>query len=231
MARPRAGGRTGRSCSRSTRPAGAVRRATSPERRAHRYRPVSKTRLLRLRPAGSPEAPLSARACLELPGASASLGQSAAWEAGRPSDIVSTSLSTSSMSATLHHHVCCCSVHSHATSAAGVSADATALAGASAALLGLWGTQKLASGPCRSCKRPRQETSRERQRGQRSSPLLTPCSSTSRPPRGGRSDSGAGSACIAWRRRQRVVRGGARAETTGRIPRLFFWFVVTLVYT
>ena len=106
-------------------------------------------------------------------------------------------LSTSSMSATLHHHVCCCSVHSHATSDAGESsADTTASAGASAAPLGLWGTQKLAPGPCRSCKRPRQETSRERQRGQRSSPLLTPCSSTSRPPRGGRSESGA-CTCIA----------------------------------
>ena len=116
-------------------------------------------------------------------------------------------LSTSSMSATLHHHVCCCSVHSHATSDAGESsADTTASAGASAAPLGLWGTQKLAPGPCRSCKRPRQETSRERQRGQRSSPLLTPCSSTSRPPRGGRSESGA-CACIA--RVRQVREGGA----------------------
>ena len=114
------------------------------------------------------------------------------------SGVVSTSLSTSSMSATLHHHVCCCSIHSHATSGTGASsADATASAGASAAPLGLWGTHKLASGPCRSCKRPRQETSRERQRGQRSSPLLTPCSSTSRPPRGGRSESAVGSPGIA----------------------------------
>eukprot|EP00964_Phaeocystis_antarctica_P160255 scaffold131735_cov24-Phaeocystis_antarctica.AAC.2 len=32
-----------------------------------------------LRPAGSPEAPVSARACLKLPGRSASPGQSAAW--------------------------------------------------------------------------------------------------------------------------------------------------------
>ena len=40
-----------------------------------------KTRRLRPRPAGSPEAPPSARACLRLPRASASLGQSAAWAA------------------------------------------------------------------------------------------------------------------------------------------------------
>ena len=102
---------------------------------------------------------------------------------------------TSSMSATLHHHVCCCSVQSHAASGAGASA-ADATASASAAPLGLRGTHKIASGPCRSCKRPRQETSRERQRGQRSSPLLTPCSSTSRPPRRGRSAAGS-AACIA----------------------------------
>eukprot|EP00964_Phaeocystis_antarctica_P025385 scaffold14265_cov58-Phaeocystis_antarctica.AAC.4 len=36
---------------------------------------------LRPRPAGSPEAPFSARPCLRLPRASASLGQSAAWAA------------------------------------------------------------------------------------------------------------------------------------------------------
>ena len=40
-----------------------------------------KTRRLRPRPAGSPEAPSSARSCLRLPRASASLGQSAAWAA------------------------------------------------------------------------------------------------------------------------------------------------------
>eukprot|EP00964_Phaeocystis_antarctica_P065103 scaffold39225_cov60-Phaeocystis_antarctica.AAC.2 len=40
-----------------------------------------KTRVLRPRPAGSPEAPFSARSCLRLPRASASLGQSAAWVA------------------------------------------------------------------------------------------------------------------------------------------------------
>ena len=40
-----------------------------------------KTRRLRPRPAGSPEAPFSARSCLRLPRASASLGQSAAWAA------------------------------------------------------------------------------------------------------------------------------------------------------
>jgi len=108
---------------------------------------------------------------------------------------VSTHRGTSSMSATLHHHVCCCSVQSHAASGAGASA-ADATASASAAPLCLWGTHKIASGPCRSCKRPRQETSRERQRGQRSSPLLTPCSSTSRPPRRGRSAAGS-AACIA----------------------------------
>ena len=115
---------------------------------------------------------------------------------------------TSSMSATLHHHVCCCSVQSHATSAAPPSATAATGAGAGDAdasvpatstgasvTPGRRGTHKLVSGPCRSCKRPRQETSRERQRGQRSSPLLTPCSSTSRPPRGGRSDA-AYSACM-----------------------------------
>ena len=38
-----------------------------------------KPRRLRPRPAGSPEAPSSARSCLRLPRASASLGQSAAW--------------------------------------------------------------------------------------------------------------------------------------------------------
>ena len=43
--------------------------------------PMSKTRWCRLRPAGSPEAALSARACRRLPRASASLGQSAAWAA------------------------------------------------------------------------------------------------------------------------------------------------------
>ena len=40
-----------------------------------------KTRRLRARPAGSLEAPFSARSCLRLPRASASLGQSAAWAA------------------------------------------------------------------------------------------------------------------------------------------------------
>ena len=44
------------------------------------WSPVPK-RWLRLRPAGSPEAPLSAGPCLRLPGASGSLGQSAAWAA------------------------------------------------------------------------------------------------------------------------------------------------------
>ena len=43
--------------------------------------PVSKTRWLSLRPAGSPEASLSARARLRLPRAPASLGQSAGWSA------------------------------------------------------------------------------------------------------------------------------------------------------
>ena len=42
---------------------------------------MRKTRRLRLRPAGSPEASLSARSCSRLPRASASLGQSAAWAA------------------------------------------------------------------------------------------------------------------------------------------------------
>ena len=48
--------------------------------------PAQNTRwLLSLRPAGAPEASLSARACLRLPRASASLGQSAGWvRAGRP---------------------------------------------------------------------------------------------------------------------------------------------------
>ena len=41
---------------------------------------VCKPRRLRLRP-GSPEASLSARQCLGLPGASASLGQAAGWAA------------------------------------------------------------------------------------------------------------------------------------------------------
>eukprot|EP00964_Phaeocystis_antarctica_P031389 scaffold17765_cov71-Phaeocystis_antarctica.AAC.5 len=39
------------------------------------------TRRLSLRPAGAPEASFSARSCLGLPGASASLGESAAWAA------------------------------------------------------------------------------------------------------------------------------------------------------
>ena len=126
---------------------------------------------------------------------------------------VSTHRGTSSMSATLHHHVCCCSVQSHAASGAGASA-ADATASASAAPLCLWGTHKIASGPCRSCKRPRQETSRERQRGQRSSPLLTPCSSTSRPPRRGRSAAGS-AACIALWGTQKPTTPGIRAGHPG----------------
>ena len=43
--------------------------------------PTSKTSWLSLPPAGAPQAPLSARPCLGLPQASASLGQSAAWAA------------------------------------------------------------------------------------------------------------------------------------------------------
>eukprot|EP00964_Phaeocystis_antarctica_P141403 scaffold106435_cov72-Phaeocystis_antarctica.AAC.3 len=43
--------------------------------------PMSKTSWLSLRPAGSPEASFSARACLRLPGASGSLGQSVGWAA------------------------------------------------------------------------------------------------------------------------------------------------------
>eukprot|EP00964_Phaeocystis_antarctica_P134267 scaffold98531_cov69-Phaeocystis_antarctica.AAC.1 len=43
--------------------------------------PMWKTRGLRPRPAGSPEAPFSTRSCLRLPRTSASLGQSAAWAA------------------------------------------------------------------------------------------------------------------------------------------------------
>tara|TARA_B100000795_G_scaffold89561_1_gene65187 strand:- start:543 stop:1208 length:666 start_codon:yes stop_codon:yes gene_type:complete len=42
---------------------------------------MSKTKWHILRPAGSLEGPLSARSCLRLPGASASLGRSAAWPA------------------------------------------------------------------------------------------------------------------------------------------------------
>eukprot|EP00964_Phaeocystis_antarctica_P092546 scaffold59540_cov58-Phaeocystis_antarctica.AAC.2 len=42
---------------------------------------MSKPTGLSLRPAGSPEAPLSARPRLRLPRASAGLGQSAAWAA------------------------------------------------------------------------------------------------------------------------------------------------------
>ena len=60
-----------RAASLSSASAGSVLRTTSA--------PVSKTRLLSLRPAGSPEAPLSARPRLKWPGASTSFGQSAAW--------------------------------------------------------------------------------------------------------------------------------------------------------
>ena len=45
------------------------------------FHAMSRTRLLSLRPAGSLEASSSARLCLRLPGAFASLGQSAAWAA------------------------------------------------------------------------------------------------------------------------------------------------------
>ena len=45
------------------------------------HTPMRKTRWLRLRPAGSPEASLSASSCSRLPRASVSLGQSAAWAA------------------------------------------------------------------------------------------------------------------------------------------------------
>ena len=45
------------------------------------FHAMSRTSWLRLRPAGSPEASLSARARLRLPRAPASLGQSAGWSA------------------------------------------------------------------------------------------------------------------------------------------------------
>ena len=48
---------------------------------------MSITSWLSFRAAGPPEASLSARACLRLPGASASFGQSAAWAALAPQAI------------------------------------------------------------------------------------------------------------------------------------------------
>ena len=52
------------------------------------------------------------------------------------------------------------------------------------------GTQRLASGPSLWHNSPHCDTIREKQRGQRSSPMLTPAWSTSRPPMGGRARTG-----------------------------------------
>ena len=63
---------------RSAENVGAIFRAAEAAGLAHVYRSTSRTNWLSLRPAGAPEASLSARSCPRLPQAPASLGQSAA---------------------------------------------------------------------------------------------------------------------------------------------------------